>query len=1316
MAKTVSDIFLRLKLDGKEQLEKLKGSFRGLEKTIGITDSALEQIRSELVAYNREGGASIAVLKGQISALSDLQKQATAGGKVFRQLSRDVEAFERRLRQAEAQANATERAVSFRATQGRFVSRTPGGLFGKVAALQQAPQEERFLEGKGINPEYIKQQGELKVLTEAQARIEARLQNAINATTRAKVDNNNESLTAAQITEQYSRGISTSANTTAQLAQRVRELRSDLRDLTFGSREYGQVLAQINRLETEIADPFGTAARKEQIRGRLGTQEQFGMYAGTDPVAKSIRRQREKQARQAAPRQVPTQTRQISGLYQQIGGIGLQRVRADIELMGNSYQQVARDIKAATAASNGSINSLQSQRGAWATLRANLDPAGKSYREVSKEIERLDRRLAKLNSTQKLGARLRQNVGAAAAGAVFGGPEAAIGGLVGGLGGAAIGAQVGMMRESLSATADYATEINKLRMALEGVTKTADQNQQALEAINDVVRDFNVPQEVATKGMTRLSAAVLGAGGNVSDAELVFKNITASIKATGGSADDVNSAITAMVQVFSKGKVSAEELSGQLGERLPGAVTKFAEANFEGDMIALQKALKDGTVGLNELMKFIIELGEEYSGVAKSIAQSSLDAGARAQVAWNQVRITVGESIQPIGAELQAAFGEFALETLPAVTAGAEIAAKGMNFLLDAASFLIKNFKELLLVAGAAGVALALQNLIAIATSLGTAVGALQVSFAALNATMLLNPWVALAAGIAALSVALYKAATASDAFNKAVAAGKVSTTEANSRLSELNLKIDQLQTRLATESNGRLLNSLRRQLRQAKQEAKDLELAIKLATPYTVSGISYDPSTGRAINPPPTVSDLTTFPTLTGDKDGSGKDGSGKEKKLMSKEEADLRIKITSLREKEQLIAAVQAQYDLDILVANQETEDLQKKRVMMAEAEEKARKSIFSLFKGITDEYLKQNKQGQDLNRELEDRKYQLGLITEEQYNQYKIERERKRLEEAYPGEGFAGKRAEAEDLYRREVDPTFKEGAQTEVKKMEEGLEKMTKPLEQLKGAAMAFGESISQAFSNIVTGSQTAQQAMASFLKNLGQYFVEYAAKVITQMIAIATIQAVIKALGGPSTGGGDAGASSTPDISGFSSYDISNTPTLASFGNAQGNAFNKGLKRYAMGGVVNKPTMFTYAEGGTGRFGLMGEAGPEAIIPLKRGNDGRLGVSAYFADANAAMAKGAANRSSSAEAFDENADALAMSSSYVRERSQERERQTMLTGAGGSMLIQTEVINNVEYATMDQVAQATAASAKQARAQVFADMRNKPATRSSLGMR
>ncbi|MES0868888.1 phage tail tape measure protein [Pseudovibrio sp. SCP19] len=44
--------------------------------------------------------------------------------------------------------------------------------------------------------------------------------------------------------------------------------------------------------------------------------------------------------------------------------------------------------------------------------------------------------------------------------------------------------------------------------------------------------------------------------------------------------------------------------------------------------------------------------------------------------------------------------------------------------------------------------------------------------------------------------------------------------------------------------------------------------------------------------------------------------------------------------------------------------------------------------------------------------------------------------------------------------------------------------------------------------------------------------------------------------------------------------------------------------FAKGGVVSSPTMF--AANGTG-LGLMGEAGAEAILPLQRGSDGRLGV-------------------------------------------------------------------------------------------------------------
>jgi phage-related minor tail protein len=48
----------------------------------------------------------------------------------------------------------------------------------------------------------------------------------------------------------------------------------------------------------------------------------------------------------------------------------------------------------------------------------------------------------------------------------------------------------------------------------------------------------------------------------------------------------------------------------------------------------------------------------------------------------------------------------------------------------------------------------------------------------------------------------------------------------------------------------------------------------------------------------------------------------------------------------------------------------------------------------------------------------------------------------------------------------------------------------------------------------------------------------------------------------------------------------------------------GAVPFAKGGVINAPSYFP---AGLGRLGVMGEAGPEAILPLMRGADGRLGI-------------------------------------------------------------------------------------------------------------
>ncbi|SPH17628.1 hypothetical protein DEA8626_01152 [Defluviimonas aquaemixtae] len=57
---------------------------------------------------------------------------------------------------------------------------------------------------------------------------------------------------------------------------------------------------------------------------------------------------------------------------------------------------------------------------------------------------------------------------------------------------------------------------------------------------------------------------------------------------------------------------------------------------------------------------------------------------------------------------------------------------------------------------------------------------------------------------------------------------------------------------------------------------------------------------------------------------------------------------------------------------------------------------------------------------------------------------------------------------------------------------------------------------------------------------------------------------------------------------------------------KGGSFSQGrVMPFARGGIVSSPTMFPMRNG----RGLMGEAGPEAIMPLARGADGRLGVQA-----------------------------------------------------------------------------------------------------------
>lgn len=129
---------------------------------------------------------------------------------------------------------------------------------------------------------------------------------------------------------------------------------------------------------------------------------------------------------------------------------------------------------------------------------------------------------------------------------------------------------------------------------------------------------------------------------------------------------------------------------------------------------------------------------------------------------------------------------------------------------------------------------------------------------------------------------------------------------------------------------------------------------------------------------------------------------------------------------------------------------------------------------------------------------------------------------------------------------------------------------------------------------------------SFRDMLRQMLADAAASQVSKLAGTA-LGWIGTAIGGM-FGGGSTGGSVLPEFSTLfgGSTGGYGASIFADFNRAAyGMAVQSGtqLRAFARGGIVNSPTLFPMATG----TGLMGEAGPEAIMPLARGPDGRLGV-------------------------------------------------------------------------------------------------------------
>jgi len=351
-------------------------------------------------------------------------------------------------------------------------------------------------------------------------------------------------------------------------------------------------------------------------------------------------------------------------------------------LSSKQLRQVKTQLLAVNKATGNSINSMQQQKIALQGLRNMADVTGNEFKQLTADISRLDQKMKQASGGGGAGGLkgrlkgLAKGAGAIAAGGIFGGPEGAVGGAIGlkvggpagAAVGAAIGAQVGMVRQQVSQLAEYSAALGLQRKALKLVINDTGKYNKAQKFLLTTSRELAIPQDVITRQFTSLTASVVGAGQSVADAEEVFAAIAAGIRGTGGNLEDMKAAMRATSQVFSKGKVSAEELRQQLGERLPGAFTLFAES-MDKTPAELDKALEQGKVTLDDFMGFAKKLFSTYGENAKILAKGPEAAGDRLTTAMSELKDNIGSILLPIGAGFQKTFSAIVEDINKAVTA-----------------------------------------------------------------------------------------------------------------------------------------------------------------------------------------------------------------------------------------------------------------------------------------------------------------------------------------------------------------------------------------------------------------------------------------------------------------------------------------------------------------------------------------------------------------------------------------------------------------------------------------------------------------------
>lgn len=195
-------------------------------------------------------------------------------------------------------------------------------------------------------------------------------------------------------------------------------------------------------------------------------------------------------------------------------------------------------------------------------------------------------------------------------------------------------------REVLRAT----MAMDNMQIAMKAVAGSSRAADVEMGFVRATANRLGLELEVTGRAYTKLAAASKGtalAGENTRD---IFLGIVEASTALHLTSAETEGAILAVSQMMSKGKVSAEELRGQLGERLPGAMQAMARA-LGVTMPELSKMLDNGELMAEQVLpKFGAELRRTFAGGLDDAINSTQAQINRFKNSLLEVMDTIGRS------------------------------------------------------------------------------------------------------------------------------------------------------------------------------------------------------------------------------------------------------------------------------------------------------------------------------------------------------------------------------------------------------------------------------------------------------------------------------------------------------------------------------------------------------------------------------------------------------------------------------------------------------------------------------------------------